>query len=66
MSNDEDDDQPAEQEAQPEEAQPKEEEKKVYIPPTKKGFKNKQGDYVVTTINIPDTREGLKADKAAK
>ena len=66
MSNDEDDDQPAEQEAQAEDDKLKEEEKKVVIPPTKKGFKNKQGDYVVTTINIPDMRDGLKAEKAAK
>ena len=41
-------------------------EKRVVIPSTKKGFKNKQGDYVVTTINIPDMRDGLKAEKAAK
>lgn len=26
-----------------------------------KGFKNKDGDYVVTTIDIPDMRTGVKS-----
>lgn len=33
---------------------------KKYIPPTKKGTKNKRGDYVVTSINVVDTRTGIK------
>lgn len=66
MSNDEDEDQPNEQETQPEQAEPKEEVKKPYIPPTKKGFKNDKGDYVVTSINIPDLRDGLKDKKETR
>ena len=30
--------------------------KKKKIPAAQKGFKNDRGDYVVTTINIPDMR----------
>lgn len=33
--------------------------KKKKIPAAQKGFKNDRGDYVVTTINIPDMRTGL-------
>ena len=64
MDNDEDDDDQQEQPAE-EKVEEKKEEKKV-IPPTKKGFKNKQGDYVVTSIVIPDLRDGLKKEKEAK
>lgn len=32
--------------------------KKKKIPAAQKGFKNDRGDYVVTTINIPDMRTG--------
>ena len=28
-------------------------------PPTKKGIKNDRGDYVVTSIDIPDMRTGV-------
>jgi hypothetical protein len=28
-------------------------------PPTKKGVKNDRGDYVVTSIDIPDMRTGV-------
>ena len=35
---------------------------KKKIPPTVKGTKNSQGDYVVTTIDIPDIRTGIKKD----
>ena len=34
-------------------------EAKKKIPPTKKGNKNERGDYVVTTIDIPDMRTGI-------
>ena len=45
----------------------KEEEKakitiKKKIPATQKGFKNDRGDYVVTTINIPDMRSGVNKE----
>ena len=56
MSNDE------EEEAQPAREEEKVEEIKVVkkiIPPAKKGHKNTRGDYVVTTIDIPDMRTGL-------
>ena len=33
--------------------------KKKKIPAAQKGFKNKQGDYVVTKIDIPDMRTGV-------
>ena len=57
-----------------EEQAPKEEEKveekpvpKKIIPPGKKGTKNVRGDYVVSTIDIPDMRTGMKqgAENAA-
>ena len=38
----------------------KEEKKKV--PATKKGFKNDRGDYVVTTIDLPDMKVTKKDD----
>lgn len=38
-------------------------EAKKKIPPPKKGTKNDRGDYVVTTIDIPDMRTGLKDNK---
>jgi len=52
--------------------QPEEEEtadKQHVIKPAKKkakGFKNKQGDYVVTSIDIPDMRSGMKKDGEAE
>ena len=45
-------------------AQKKEEDKekpKKKIP-AKKGFKNDRGDYVVTTIDIPDMRTGMRKE----
>ena len=33
---------------------------KKKIPQAKKGFKNDRGDYVVTSINIPDLRTNIK------
>ena len=33
--------------------------KKKKVPAAQKGFKNDRGDYVVTTINIPDMRTGV-------
>lgn len=38
-------------------------EPKKFIPPPKKGTKNKGGDYVVTTLDIPDFRDGIKDKK---
>ena len=47
-----------------EEQKPKPEpEVKKYIPPTQKGTKNKQGDYIVTSFEIPDIRDESKAQK---
>lgn len=43
-------------------SKPEPEPKKI-IPPTQKGTKNKQGDYIVEKFEIPDFREGLKQDK---
>ena len=40
-------------------AKPEPEPKKI-IPPTQKGTKNKQGDYIVEKFEIPDFRDGLK------
>lgn len=37
--------------------------KKKKVPAAQKGFKNDRGDYVVTTINIPDMRTGMKNDE---
>lgn len=33
--------------------------KKKKVPAAQKGFKNDRGDYVVTSINIPDMRTGV-------
>ena len=33
------------------------------IPPTQKGTKNKQGDYIVEKFEIPDFRDGVKEKK---
>lgn len=55
MSNEED-----EEAQETREEAPKVEEVKKVIPPAKKGTKNVRGDYVVTTIDIPDMRTGLK------
>ena len=41
-------------------------EKKKKIPQAKKGFKNDRGDYVVTSIFVPDLRQGANADKKEK
>merc|ERR1711935_896803 len=40
------------------------EEPKKVIPPPMKGTKNKGGDYVVTSIDIPDLRDGVKSKAA--
>lgn len=52
-----------------EEEQPEQEEKQHVIKPAAekkknapKGTKNRDGDYVVTTIDIPDIRSGVKQD----
>jgi hypothetical protein len=37
--------------------------KKKKVPAAQKGFKNDRGDYVVTSINIPDMRQGVKKDE---
>jgi hypothetical protein len=56
-----DDNEEAEQEARAEnEKNEAIKEAKKKIPATQKGIKNKQGDYVVTTIDIPDIRTGFK------
>jgi len=56
-----DDNEEAEQEAKAEnERMEAIKEAKKKIPATQKGIKNKQGDYVVTTIDIPDIRTGFK------
>jgi len=34
------------------------------VPAAKKGYKNDRGDYVVTTIEIHDTRVGIKKENA--
>ena len=47
-----------------EEQEPESEEEKIVIPPPMKGSKNKGGDYVVTTIDIPDLRDGVKSKAA--
>ena len=33
------------------------------IPPAQKGFKNERGDYVVTSINILDTRTDIRKER---
>lgn len=53
------------EEAEPEaveenKSEEEEPEEPKYIPPPMKGTKNKGGDYVVTTIDIPDFRDGVK------
>lgn len=48
--------------AEEQKAKPEPEVKK-YIPPTQKGTKNKQGDYIVTSFEIPDIRDESKAKK---
>lgn len=50
-------DQEGEEEAQVIVAKPK-------PPPTKKGVKNDRGDYVVTSIDIPDMRTGVSKNHA--
>jgi len=49
---------------EPEEPEEEEEaaivEPKKYIPPPRKGTKNKGGDYIVTKLDIPDFRDGVK------
>ena len=52
-----------EEEQQEEEVKPQVEEPKKVIPPPRKGTKNKGGDYVVTTLDIPDFRDGVKKTK---
>ena len=61
MSDDEDENETAgaNEEA---ETKPEPEPKKI-IPPTQKGTKNKQGDYIVEKFEIPDFRDGIKAKK---
>ena len=39
---------------------------KKKIPPAQKGTKNSHGDYVVTSIDIPDMRTGVKKDDEGK
>jgi len=47
-----------------EEAQPKPEPEPIkVVPPTQKGTKNKQGDYIVEKFEIPDFRDGMKTKK---
>lgn len=41
-------------------------EKKKKIPQAKKGFKNDRGDYVVTSIFVPDLRGGVNGEKKEK
>jgi len=36
---------------------------KKKVPAEQKGIKNARGDYVVTSIDIPDLRAGVKKDK---
>ena len=46
---------------------PEEEKAKITVkkrnPKPVKGFKNAGGDYIVTTINVVDTRSGVKAEE---
>lgn len=53
------DDEDPEADADAEKAEVKKEKKKK-IPQAKKGFKNDRGDYVVTSIVVPDLRVGLE------
>ena len=50
-----------EESAQQLQKEEKKEEKKP-VPPEQKGMKNSRGDYVVTSIDIPDMRGGVKKD----
>lgn len=54
----EDDEEP-EADAEKEQAEVKKEKKKK-VPAAKKGFKNDRGDYVVTSIVVPDLRVGAE------
>ena len=58
MSDEAEEEQPAENQEKQHVIKPAAEKKKV--PPPQKGSKNKDGDYVVTTIDIPDIRSGVK------
>lgn len=51
------DDEDPEADAEREQAEVKKEKKKK-VPQAKKGFKNDRGDYVVTSIVVPDLRVG--------
>lgn len=47
-----------------EESKPKPEpEVKKYVPPTQKGTKNKQGDYIVEKFEVTDFRDDMKKKK---
>ena len=48
------------EDAEQEEEKVQSTEPKKNIPVPKKGTKNKGGDYVVTKIDIPDLRDGIK------
>ena len=37
--------------------------KKQKLPPKKAAVKNDRGDYVVTSIDIPDMRHGMREEK---
>ena len=54
------DDNESDKDAEEEQVQVKKEKKKK-IPQAKKGFKNDRGDYVVTSIVVPDLRAGTEA-----
>ena len=54
------------QEEEVEQDQQKEAKPKKKVPPAQKGVKNSQGDYVVTSIDIPDMRTGVKKDGEGK
>lgn len=58
MSDDEAENETAEA-AEETQSKPEPEPKKI-IPPTQKGTKNKQGDYIVEKFEIPDFRDGMK------
>ena len=49
-----------EQKAEGEEKNHKIKPAKKKVPPAQKGTKNRDGDYVVATIDIPDSRTGMK------
>ena len=63
MEDDEGEEEAKGDEEKKEDQKEEEQEPKKVIPPPMKGTKNKQGDYVVTTIDIPDTRDGIKKKK---